>query len=196
MWRTARGRSHAGLVEGCTGRLLVATPRVRERHFRRAVVLVLDHTPEGALGVVLDRPLDVDARAVLPQWQAHLSTPGRLFQGGPVARDTALALADLPGTDAPPGVRALSPRLGVVDLDAPPALVVDAVRAMRVFIGYAGWGPGQLDDEIEVGGWFVVDHEPGDAFSADPRGLWRRVLRRQPGDLALLSTAPDDPSLN
>lgn len=189
-------RSHADVVKGCTGRLLVATPGLRDHSFRRAVVLVLEHTDEGALGVVLDRPLDVDARAVLPQWQEHLSTPGRLFQGGPVARDTALALADLPGVDAPPGVRALSPRLGVVDLDAPPSIVVDAVRALRVFIGYAGWGPGQLDEEIELGGWFVVDHEPGDAFSADPRGLWRRVLRRQPGDLALLSTAPDDVSMN
>jgi len=183
-------------MEGCTGRLLVATPGLRDRSFRRSVVLVLEHTAAGALGVVLDRPLDVDARSVLPQWQAHLSTPGRLFQGGPVARDTALALADVPGFDAPPGVRQLADRLGVVDLDAPPALVVDAVRALRVFIGYAGWSAGQLDDEIDVGGWFVVDHEPGDVFSADPRGLWRRVLRRQPGDLALLSTAPDDVSLN
>lgn len=183
-------------MEGCTGRLLVATPGLRDRSFRRSVVLVLEHTEDGALGVILDRPLDMDARAVLPQWQAHLSSPGRLFQGGPVARDTALALADLPGCDAPPGVRALSDRLGVVDLDAPPSLVVDAVRALRVFIGYAGWGAGQLDDEIDVGGWFVIDLEPGDVFSADPRGLWRRVLRRQPGDLALLSTAPDDVSLN
>jgi len=183
-------------MEECTGRLLVATPGLRDRSFRRSVVLVLEHTPDGALGVILDRPLDVDARTVLPQWQAHLSSPGRLFQGGPVARDTALALADLPGWDAPPGVRALSDRLGVVDLDAPPSLVVDAVRALRVFIGYAGWGAGQLDDEVDVGGWFVIDLEPGDVFSADPRGLWRRVLRRQPGDLALLSTAPDDASLN
>ncbi|MBO3087826.1 YqgE/AlgH family protein [Cellulomonas dongxiuzhuiae] len=183
-------------MEGCTGRLLVATPGLQDRSFRRSVVLVLEHTEAGALGVVLDRPLDVDASAVLPQWQDHLSAPGRLFQGGPVSRDTALALADLPDAGAPPGVRHLSPRLGVVDLEAPPALVVDAVRALRVFVGYAGWAEGQLDREIEAGGWFVVDLEPGDVFSADPRGLWRRVLRRQPGDLALLSTAPDDVSLN
>lgn len=183
-------------MEGCTGRLLVATPGLRDRSFRRSVVLVLEHADEGALGVVLDRPLDVDATFVLPQWQAHLSTPGRLFQGGPVARDTALALADVPDHDAPPGVRPLADRLGVVDLDAPPALVVDAVRALRVFVGYAGWAAGQLDEEVDAGGWFVVDHEPGDVFSADPRGLWRRVLRRQPNDLALLSTAPDDVTLN
>ena len=183
-------------MEDCTGKLLVATPGLRDPSFRRAVVLVLEHTPQGALGIVLDRPLDVDATVVLPQWQPHLSLPGRLFQGGPVAGDTALALADVPGTDAPPGVRPLSERLGVVDLDAPPAVVVDAVRALRVFVGYAGWSDGQLDDEVEAGGWFVVDHEPGDVFSPDPHGLWRRVLRRQPNDLALLSTAPDDPSLN
>ena len=183
-------------MEGCTGRLLVATPGLQDRSFRRAVVLVLEHTDTGALGVVLDRPLDLDASSVLPQWQDHLSAPGRLFQGGPVARDTALALADLPDADPPPGVQALNDRLGVVDLEAPPALVVDGVRALRVFIGYSGWSAGQLDREIELGGWFVVDPEPGDVFSADPRGLWRRVLRRQPGDLALLSTAPDDPSMN
>ncbi|MCC2315188.1 YqgE/AlgH family protein [Cellulomonas xiejunii] len=181
---------------GCTGRLLVATPGLRDRSFRRAVVLVLEHTESGALGVVLDRPLDLDARSVLPQWQDHLSAPGRLFQGGPVARDTALALADLPDADAPPGVQPLNDRLGVVDLEAPPALVVDGVRALRVFVGYSGWSAGQLDREIELGGWFVVDVEPGDVFSADPEGLWRRVLRRQPGNLALLSTAPDDPSMN
>ncbi|MCC2334789.1 YqgE/AlgH family protein [Cellulomonas wangsupingiae] len=183
-------------MEGCTGKLLVATPGLLDDSFRRSVVLVLEHTDEGALGVVLDRPLDLDATSVLPQWQAHLSAPGRLFQGGPVARDTALALADVAGADAPLGVRPLDDRLGVVDLDAPPALVVDAVRGLRVFIGYAGWAAGQLDAEIETGGWFVVDHEPGDVFTSDPRGLWRRVLRRQPGDLALLSTAPDDVSLN
>jgi len=183
-------------MEGCTGRLLVAAPGLRDGSFRRSVVLVLEHTDEGALGVVLDRPMDVDVMTVLPQWQAHLSAPGRLFQGGPVARDTALALADVTGVDAPLGVRPLADRLGVLDLTAPPALVVDAVRALRVFIGYAGWAAGQLDAEIEVGGWFVVDHEPGDVFSSDPRGLWRRVLRRQRDDLALLSTAPDDASLN
>ncbi len=183
-------------MEGCTGRLLVAAPGLRDRSFRRSVVLILEHADEGALGIVLDHPLEVDATSVLPQWQPHLSLPPRLFQGGPVARDTALALADLPDGEAPPGVRPLGDRLAVVDLDAPPALVVDAVRALRVFIGYAGWAAGQLDEEIEAGGWFVVDHEPGDVFTPDPGGLWRRVMRRQPGDLALLSTAPDDASLN
>ena len=84
----------------------------------------------------------------------------------------------------------------MVDLDAPPAVVVDAIRGLRVFVGYAGWSAGQLDDEIAAGGWFVVDREPGDAFTAEPASLWRRVLRRQPGDLALLSTAPDDVTLN
>lgn len=187
---------HAGRVEGTTGRLLVATPSLRDQSFRRSVVLVLEHTAEGALGVVLDQPLPMDATSVLPQWQPHLSVPGRLFRGGPVAGDTALALADLAADELPPGLRALDGRLGVVDLDAPPPVVVDAIRGLRVFVGYAGWSAGQLDDEIAAGGWFVVDREPGDAFTAEPASLWRRVLRRQPGDLALLSTAPDDVTLN
>jgi len=87
-------------------------------------------------------------------------------------------------------------RLGLVDLDAPPEVLAAEVTEFRVFAGYAGWGAGQLRSEIEEGAWFVLAGEPNDVFIDDPEQLWRQVLRRQGGDLALVATFPDDPGLN
>jgi putative transcriptional regulator len=160
-------------------------------------VLVLDHDGDGTLGVVINRPTAVGVEDILPSWQAYTTRPGVVFAGGPVAADSALALATVPGGgDEPLGWRRVIGGLGLVDLDAPPELLVAELGRLRVFAGYAGWSSGQLDDELAEGSWYVVDAEPGDAFSPEPEQLWRRVLRRQGGDLALLSTYPDDPTLN
>jgi putative transcriptional regulator len=179
------------------GRLLVATPSLRSPAFSRTVVLLLDHGDEGALGVVLNRPMEVEVAAVLPDWQPHVTDPGVLFQGGPVALDSALGLVSVPGDEVePPGVRRISGSLGLVDLDAAPEEVVPRVSGMRVFAGYAGWAAGQLEAEVSEGSWYVVDGEARDAFVADPGTLWRDVLRRQGGDLAYVASFPPDPSLN
>lgn len=180
-----------------SGRLLVASPRLDDPNFRRAVVLLLDHGDEGALGIVVNRPLDVDVAAVLPAWQPHVTAPGRLFQGGPVALDSALGVVAVPGDDDEPiGVRRIIGALGLVDLDTPPEVVSGGVAGLRIFAGYAGWTPGQLEDEIAEGAWYVVDAESRDAFTDHPEVLWRTVLRRQRGALAFVSTYPDDPALN
>lgn len=185
-----------------TGRLLVATPELGEGTFERSVVLLLDHDEDGALGVVINRPTPVDVAEVLPTWQPLATEPGVLFQGGPVALDSALGLAVVPGTgeDEPLGWRRVVGRLGLVDLDTPPEVLAAEVTRLRIFAGYAGWGAGQLEDELAQGAWYVVQAEPGgefdDAFSAAPDQLWRAVLRRQGGDLAMVSTYIDDPSLN
>jgi putative transcriptional regulator len=181
-----------------TGRLLVATPALEHPTFRRAVILLLDHTREGgALGVVVNRPTTTDVDAVLPVWQPFVTVPGRLFQGGPVALDSALGLVTVPGDeDEVVGVRRITGSVGVVDLDAPPEVVAPAVAGMRIFAGYAGWSAGQLEQEIAEGSWYVVDGEAGDAFSDDPESLWSAVLRRQGGDLAMVASFPDDPSMN
>jgi putative transcriptional regulator len=179
------------------GRLLVATPSLRSPTFSRTVVLLLDHGDGGALGVVLNRPMEVEVSAVLPDWQPHVTAPGVLFQGGPVALDSALGLVSVPGDELePPGVRRISGSLGLVDLDASPEEVVPRVSGMRVFAGYAGWAGGQLEAEIGEGSWYVVDGEARDAFVDDPQTLWRDVLRRQRGDLAYVASFPPDPSLN
>lgn len=179
------------------GRLLVATPRLEHPTFRRTVILLLDHSEDGALGVVVNRPTEVDVDAVLPAWQPHVTVPGRLFHGGPVALDSALGLVVVPGDEKEPlGVRRLVGALGLVDLDAPPELVVPELGGLRIFAGYAGWSAGQLEGEIAEGSWYVVDAESRDAFTDDPEDLWREVLRRQGGDLALVASFPDNPALN
>jgi putative transcriptional regulator len=86
--------------------------------------------------------------------------------------------------------------LGTLDLERDPDDLAMGVEAIRVFAGYAGWGPGQLEREIEAGAWFIVPAEPGDVMSDDPEQLWKRVLRRQGGQLAVVATFPADPSLN
>jgi len=184
-------------VKGLTGRLLVATPRLEDPNFRRTVVLMLDHGDDGALGIVVNRPLEVDVAAVLPVWQPYATAPGRLFQGGPVALDSALGVVAVPGGDAEPaGVRRIIGSLGLVDLDTPPQVVAGGVAGLRIFAGYAGWSGGQLEGEIGEGAWYVVDAEARDPFSDTPQHLWRQVLRRQRGELALVSTYPDDPTQN
>ncbi|MFE5582961.1 YqgE/AlgH family protein [Kitasatospora sp. NPDC056531] len=186
------GRSH-------TGRLLVATPMLTDPNFARAVVLLLDHDAEGALGVVLNRPTPVEVGSVLDGWGRLVGQPAVVFQGGPVALDSALGLAVAPGepgTGDPLGWRRVHGAIGLVDLEAPPEVLAGELGSLRIFAGYAGWSPGQLEAELESGAWYLVDCEPGDISSPEPERLWRSVLRRQRGPLALLATYPDDPTLN
>ncbi|WP_042385770.1 YqgE/AlgH family protein [Streptacidiphilus melanogenes] len=182
-----------------TGRLLVATPAMTDPNFDRAVVLLLDHDTEGSLGVVLNRPTPVEVGAVLESWADLAGEPSVIFQGGPVGLDSALALAVVPGEqgeDEVLGWRRVHGAIGLVDLEAPPELLVGELGGLRVFAGYAGWAPGQLEDELRQGAWFLVDSEPGDVSAPAPERLWRAVLRRQRGELALVATYADDPSLN
>jgi putative transcriptional regulator len=125
-----------------------------------------------------------------------------VFSGGPVQPNAVIGLAAMTdGAAADRGiVRPLEPAplagLATVDLDADAAVAGTDVARLRVFAGYAGWAAGQLDDELVAGGWFVVDAVAGDAFTADPAALWRAVLARQRGRLAIFATCPEDPSLN
>jgi len=170
----------------------VSTPGLVDPNFDRTVVLVVEHDDDGALGVILNRPSETPVGEVLPSWHSLASEPPVVFVGGPVDGTAAICLGSTrPGATAT-GVQALYPTLAVVDLDVDPALLAADVAYVRVFGGYSGWGGGQLESEIEEGGWFVVDSLPGDAFTASPLTLWRSVLRRQGGRLALFSTYPGD----
>jgi putative transcriptional regulator len=187
------------------GDLLVATPDLLDPNFEHTVVLVLDLDENGALGVVLNRPSDVPVAEVVPDWGALAATPDVLFSGGPVATDSALAVGASmsfgtevtldPGAE-PVGFRRLYDDVGIVDLDAPIPVVAPALSDLRVFAGYAGWGLEQLSEEIRSGSWYVVPSVRADLFGTDPAGLWQRVLRRQPGELAWVSTRPADPTQN
>ncbi|MFD7287365.1 YqgE/AlgH family protein [Streptomyces sp. NPDC059863] len=183
-------------VSSLTGRLLVATPALADPNFDRAVVLLLDHDEEGSLGVVLNRPTPVGVADILESWGELAGDPGVVFQGGPVSLDSALGLAVIPGDEGPLGWRRVYGAIGLVDLETPPELLARALGSLRIFAGYAGWGPGQLEEELGEGAWYVVESEPGDVSSPRPESLWRSVLRRQRGELAMVATYPDDPSLN
>lgn len=185
------------MTEVRAGMLLVATPVLLDPNFVEAVVLLLDVDDQGALGVVLNRPSAIPVAAVLEDWGDVVVEPEVLFQGGPVSTEGALAVATLRTEgDEPVGFRAVEGRLGLLDLDTPIELLEGSLDGLRIFAGYAGWGAGQLDGEIEEGSWYVVPAIEPDVFRLDPAGLWRDVLRRQPGELAWHSTRPLDPELN
>jgi putative transcriptional regulator len=190
-----------GAVAG--GRLLVATPLLTEATFARTVVLLLHAGgEEGALGVVLNRPSAVEVERVLPGWDIAAPPPALVFEGGPVQPQAAICLAELrPGVRDHAGLAPLpaagpGPQYATVDLDLDPGVVVPAVARLRVFAGYAGWSPGQLEGEVEEGAWWVLDSLPDDAYRTEPENLWRSVLRRQGPPLAFAVTLPEDPALN
>ncbi|MBA3268375.1 MAG: YqgE/AlgH family protein [Acidimicrobiia bacterium] len=186
------------------GRLLVAAPSLQDPNFDRTVVLVLEHTDDGALGVVLNRPSEIDVSAALPGWGLLAAAPPVVFLGGPVAPTGAICLGrssaagggDGDGRSEGDGWQPLFAGLGTVDLDHSPGDVAEVVVDVRVFVGHAGWGGGQLEAEIEVGAWFVLDARPDDVVSPRAVDLWERVLRRQGGALARVANFPPDPSMN
>ena len=181
------------------GRLLVATPDLRDPNFRRTVVLVLAHADEGTLGVVLNRPSHTEVGDMLPAWASLAARPQRLFLGGPVNLDQVIGLARIPGGVPGGDGDATSPVVGdvvPVDLNGTPEAVPGPISGMRLFAGSSGWGPRQLEGEIDEGAWFVVDAVPGDVTSDDPIGLWERVLRRQPGRVAWFANAAGEPEHN
>lgn len=181
------------------GRLLVATPPLSDGTFDRSVVLMLDHSPEGALGLVVNRPTEESSAPGLRAWLDVAAEPAVVFAGGPVETDTFIGLAALradPAASSSDHWAPLGTGLATVDLDADPLELDAVVDAVRIFRGYAGWGAGQLDDELADGAWMVLDSTGSDPFSPDPGGLWRTVLRRQGGRLAWLANCPDDITTN
>ena len=174
-------------------RLHVAVPAMRDPNFERTVVFVIEHDDEGAVGLVLNRPTDAAIDEALPDWAALASAPAVAFVGGPVQQAEAVfGLARVQRVEDSDAWQPLVGRVGTVDLGADPGAVRADLEAVRVFAGYSGWGPGQLDDELRQEGWFVVDALPDDLLTNDPGGLWRRVLRRQGGELAIVANYPLD----
>jgi putative transcriptional regulator len=179
------------------GQLLVATPSLREPTFARTVIALLEHDDEsGTVGVVLNRPMSVAVCDVVDAVTDLVTLPSTLFDGGPVAPTTAIALGRVAPGAEPEGWTYVVPPLVTVDLDHDPSLLAVSVRDLRVFVGYAGWSAGQLMGEIEEGAWYVVEGLPADAFGADPETLWATVLRRQGWPLSAVAVCPLDPTMN
>lgn len=193
-----------GALRGTTidvepGTLLVATPGLEDPNFRRTVVYVIEHRPQGTMGVVLNRPSEVPVRDVLPAWAPLAAHPHSVFVGGPVDGRVALCLAAVRTGQDPTkvdGLMSVSGPVALVDLESDPTVIGPRLRGLRVFAGYAGWDAGQLAGEIERGDWIVVPALPDDVLTGQERTLWSRVLRRQGPPLSLLATFPADVTLN
>ena len=198
------------MSESLAGHLLVATPVIGDPNFERTVVFVLGHSDEGTLGLVINRPTDVEVGESLPQWSSLTSPPSVVFVGGPVEPAGAIGLArPAPGVGvhgrAPgewdaawspiPDVAAAVGLLATIDLHADPA-ISPGIESVRVYAGHAGWGPGQLEAELAEDAWIVATARPDDLWSERPDDVWGQVLRRQAGPVSWLALQPRDPATN
>jgi putative transcriptional regulator len=183
-------------MESLRGKLLLSAPQLFDPNFRRSVVLIAEHTDEGAMGLVLNRQAQTTVAEAVPDlaWIAPTAEEP-IYAGGPVAADSVIVLAEFDDPE-------LAAAIVIEDVGFIPAEGGDqselaaSTRRTRVFAGHAGWGPGQLDDELAEESWIVEPAHVEDVFTADPVGLWGRVLRRKGREWRLVSTMPLDPSLN
>jgi len=169
------------------GQLLIAAPSLYD-YFRRTVILVIEHTADGAMGVVLNRVSEARVADVVPALADLPGADDPVQIGGPVAPQSVVALGDF-GEPEEAGT-AVCGSLGTLDPDGSN----ESLKRLRVYAGYAGWAPGQLDGELELDAWIVLAAEPGDPFREGD--IWSDALRRKGGKYRLMATMPTDPSLN
>jgi putative transcriptional regulator len=179
--------------ESLRGKLLVASPTLVDPNFARTVVFITEHNDEGAMGIVLDRPSDTAVEAVVPQL-AEIAGGEPVYVGGPVQPEAIVLLAEFSDTEAAAWIVVADVGLASADVDLDE--LAAAVRRGRVYAGYSGWGPGQLEAEMEIDSWIVEPPLPKELFPDDPATLWRDVLARKGGQYTLISRMPEDPSQN
>ncbi len=176
------------------GQLLLASPSLHDPNFERTVVLIGMHNPDGAMGVVLNRPSELSVGEAAPRLQEAVDGTDRVYFGGPVQPSSIVFLAEfLDPTLA--GLLVLG-RIGFPDPEAEIEELANATERVRVFAGFAGWGEGQLDAEVQENDWIAQAATPADVFTDEPEQLWSSVLTRKGGSYALLARMPSDPSLN
>jgi putative transcriptional regulator len=176
------------------GQLLVASPTMADPNFARTVIAIANHDEDGALGIVLNRPSDTEVVEAVPELEGVVDGNEVVFVGVPVQPASIVVLAEFedPAEAAflvVGGIGLVSDRTGLERLDT-----VTARR--RIFAGYAGWGPGQLESELEREDWIIEPALPEDVFSEAPVELWAQVLDRKGGQFRLLARMPADPSVN
>ena len=179
-------------MESLQGQLLVAGPALWDPNFRRSVVLIGHHDDEGAVGVVLNRESEVSVSEAAPSLAELVGPDAMLFLGGPVQTEAAVVVADFTRPDRA-GLLALGSIGFLVGEDPEEA---GGIARARVFAGYAGWGAGQLEAELEEDSWIIEPALPSDVFTDRPDRLWGDVLRRKGAEYEIIALMPDDPSLN
>lgn len=172
------------------GQFLVATPIIASQSFEKSVVFLLEHGDTGTIGVVLNRPTDLLVEEHLPGFGGMLSDPPIVFLGGPVSSDTAIALGR--GTAIEFLKPSAHPQVGLVDVGHPLA----GLDSLRIFAGYAGWEPNQLEAELAEGAWWVLFPDIEEVFTSQVDRMWERAVERAPGTIPLYATYPADPTSN
>jgi putative transcriptional regulator len=180
-------------VPSLQGQLLVASPGLLDPNFRRTVVLVTEHTEDGAAGLVLNRPTESEVSEIVPALESLVDDGEPIFMGGPVQPNGVLVLGEF--LDPDDAAVPLFGSLGFPSLDEPDDVVPLTTRR-RIFAGYAGWGSGQLEDELAREDWILEEAQPDDAFTEAQQELWADVLRRKGGIYELVARMPEDPSVN
>lgn len=180
-------------MESLRGQLLISSGGLYDPNFRHTVVLVGDHTPDGALGVVLNRALDLTVQQAVPPLAGLVPEGSPLFQGGPVQPSSPVLIAELQDPDLADIL--VFGSVGFLVGDVPDGIESSILRA-RVFAGYSGWGPGQLEAEMEEDSWILEPAREDDVFTDSPELLWSRVLQRKGPEYRRLSRMPYDPSMN
>lgn len=178
------------------GHLLIASPKLHDPNFFKTVVLLVQHNDQGALGVVLNRPLEMTIEEAWGQVSVlPCNAEGPLHQGGPCPGPLMVIHTD-------PGASQLEVCSGIyfsTDKETIEQLVSRSAGPLKFFVNYAGWGPGQLEGEIEAGGWLATPAATEQVFRGDDE-LWPLALRLA-GRRARLSGIdprfiPEDPSVN
>jgi putative transcriptional regulator len=174
--------------------LLVASPTMADPNFARTVVAIANHDEDGALGIVLNRPSETEVGEAVPELQGVVETDAVVFVGGPVQPASIVVLAEFADPDEAAflvveGIGLVSDRTGLDRLGS-------ATARRRIYAGYTGWGPGQLESELEREDWIVEPALPEDVFDDEPGDLWGRVLSRKGGQFRLLARMPVDPTVN
>lgn len=176
------------------GRLLVATPALFDPNFRRTVVLIGEHGDEGAMGLVLNRPSDVTVGEAVPPLAHVAGSDALVHVGGPVQPEAVLVLAEFDDPEAAATI--VVGDIGFASSEGELEEIGTSVRRARVFAGYSGWGPGQLEAELEEESWLVEPAEGVDVFPGPGDDLFGDVLRRKGGTYRVLALMPEDPSAN
>lgn len=181
-------------MESIKGQLLIASPSLVDPNFRRTVVLIAEHTEEGAMGVVLNRPSDTAVGEAAPQLGPLVGDEETVYVGGPVSPGGIVVLAEFQDPDD--AALIVLDDVGFPSAEADFGDLADGVRRARAYAGHAGWGPGQLEAELEEEAWILEPPRREELFFDNAEGLWGSVLGRKGGRYALLGRMPPDPSMN
>jgi putative transcriptional regulator len=179
------------------GVLLVAAPALNDPNFRQAVVLLCEHGPEGALGVIVNRPTAMSISEALPQVPILEGQTHVLYSGGPVQTNQVMMLYRI--SDTPENSHQVFDGVCLGgDLEIMERILMEqpGKESFRAYLGYSGWGPGQLESEMQNGSWIILPADPSLVFDKDATRIWPEIFVTLDETSRHYADMPFDPSSN